>query len=221
MIVWMKRVVIIFFLKVLFIFFSVSQHCAPITKTILNEVSISRVNNSLNFQFEFIKNGGQIKDAYQLYLIAYLEKNKSKVFKESQKASNGKHLMNIYNEATTVILNRDIIKQSLRYDKIAGGTIYGYAASLNLKDISKKIILHGNFKKQDDFLGKFKVAVFIPFLDDKEYSVDLLQLPNDTHECNYDGRSALILQELDYTFKIYTRNDDNTKESYFIILEKK
>jgi hypothetical protein len=213
----MKRVSFIIFICNVIASSVAAQHCAPITKTALNEVSVIRIDSSLKIQFEFVKNGGQIKDAYQVYLLAYLKKDKNDVFEEEQKASfRKKQLVNIYNQNTTIILKKDIIKQAVRYDKAAEGTIYGFSGTIKIIEIAKKVVKHGNFMKENNYWGEFKIAVFIPFLDDKEHSVDQ-RLPKDTHECNYQGRSFLILQELNHTFKIYSEDTNNSDKKFYIV----
>ncbi len=214
----MKKNFCIIFIYIALVNPIIAQHCAPITKTVLREISVIRIDSLLNFQFEFEKSGGQIKEAYQVYLLAYLEKNKNDVFKE-EKNANGwrlKQLVNIYNQNTTVILKRSIIKQSVKYDKTAEATIYGYSESLKIKEIFKKIIVCGKLKNENNCWGEFKLAVFIPFLDDEKHSIDQ-PLPKDAHECNYEGRSFLILQELNYTFKIYSDGSNKSEEKFFII----
>jgi len=48
---------------------------------------------------------------------------------------------------------------------------------------------------------KFKIAVFVPLLDDSINSTSNL-LPVDKHECNYDKLPYLLYQPLPYTFEI-------------------
>ncbi|NJO90310.1 MAG: hypothetical protein HC831_16220 [Chloroflexia bacterium] len=84
-----KKILFIFFIFNVFVCSTNGQHCAPITKTDLNEVSVVRVDSSLKFQFEFVKSGGQIKEAYQVYFLAYFEKDKDAVFKEEKMKIDG------------------------------------------------------------------------------------------------------------------------------------
>ncbi len=77
------------------------------------------------------------------------------------------------------------------------------------------MIEHADFKENNKYFGKFKIAAFIPFLDSKEYADDP-RLPKDTHECNYAGKSALIFQELPYQFKIYF-NSRYEKKNYNVV----
>src|SRR4051794_22555604 len=52
------------------------------------------------------------------------------------------------------------------------------------------------------FKDRFRLAVFIPFLEDRSYSV-LDDLPEDKHECNYARERALLFQPLPYAFSIH------------------
>jgi len=194
-----------------------SQHCAPIDKTIPSEISVIRMENSLNFQFEFAKNGGQIKKAYQIYFIGYLDKNKEQVFEEQKKEElMHKQLVNIFNKSICVILRKDIITLAERYDKTDQASIYSYSTNISFDHFAKAMIEHGGFKEEDRFWGQFKIAVFIPFLDLKEYSTDV-RLPEYTHECNYDGRSALLFQDFPYLFKLHSRIEyDKKMGNYYI-----
>ena len=190
---------------------SYSQHCAPIDKTIITEISTIRLENSLNFQFEFVKNGGQIKKAYQIYFIGYLDKNKEKVFEEEEKGDlNQRHLVNVFDKSSCIIIKKDIIKLADRYDHNDTASIYSYSTNIEFENLSRAMIDHTGFKESEGFLGEFRIVVFIPFLDAKEFSDDL-RLQEYTHECNYERSSALIFQSLPYRFEIYLRDEYEKK----------
>ncbi len=113
----------------------------------------------MNFQFEFVKNGGQIKRAYQIYFIGYLDKDKEKVFEEQEKGDfNRKHLVNIIDKSVCVILNKDIIKLADRYDKADHASIYSYSANIGFNTLTKAMIRHAGFKKEEGFIGEFKIV---------------------------------------------------------------
>src|SRR4051794_18567220 len=58
-----------------------AQHCPPIVESYLSRVSIKHdvEDRALDLKLEYSKNGGQPKPKYQVYLLAYLEKNAHRV----------------------------------------------------------------------------------------------------------------------------------------------
>jgi len=60
---------------------AVAQHCAPITESYLSRTTIEHVPNGIAFEATYSKTGGQAKEAYQAYLLAYAD-SKSKALSE-------------------------------------------------------------------------------------------------------------------------------------------
>ncbi|HKQ79145.1 MAG TPA: hypothetical protein VJ810_35950 [Blastocatellia bacterium] len=184
---------------VLFVFlqvnqFGYAQHCAPIVESYLSEISVKHVDESIAVRVEYTKNGGQPKAKYQAYLLAYLEKNRVEVPAAPPKP--------VINQDVVVILHTQLIErnQTGRYDM---------EVSLNIDELAKKMIKHGQLAEKDQtnyggwgqYNDKIRIAVFIPFLEDQQYS-NLKALPEDKHECNYSHEQALLFQELPYSFSM-------------------
>ena len=79
-----------------------------------------------------------------------------------------------------------------------------------MNELARKVIDLGHLTDKDReapggwgyFKDRFRLAVFVPFLEDRTYSV-LDSLPKDKHECNYTRRRALLFQQLPYAFSIH------------------
>ena len=179
------------------------QHCAPIEESYLTTVSLSHQEENLKFHLEYFKSGGKVKQAYQIYLIAYLEKNESAVFEEQkEKGKINAQLKNIKNDSVVMILDTEVIR--LSENKVY---IYDYTVSMN--KLVETIVKKSKLDKKDRhsnggygyFNDKIKIAVLIPFLESTELSNDK-RLPSDKHECNYAGKSSLLFQPLPYEFEI-------------------
>jgi hypothetical protein len=75
-----------FLANVFFLLWAVSrvalaQHCAPITESYLSRTTIEHVPDGITFEATYSKTGGQRKEAYQAYLLAYAD-SKSKTLLE-------------------------------------------------------------------------------------------------------------------------------------------
>ena len=162
------------------------QHCAPIVESYLSGASVKRNKAGIEFQYTYTKTGGQTKDAFQAYVLAYTDANAKEVEKLTPQKAIEKGLAKI--------VHTQLAKRT------ESGT-YGIKYSLGTKEFTAKMLEAklidksrtadtGGWKSFDDDLH---LAVFIPFLDDKKYSV-LEDLPDDTHECNYRGDAALLFQ---------------------------
>jgi hypothetical protein len=192
--------VIKFVTIVLFVFLQVNQsgyaqHCAPIVESYLSEISVKHADESIAVRVEYTKNGGQPKARYQAYLLAYIEKNSAKVPSASPNP--------VINQEVVVILHTQLIERNQRGR-------YDMEVRLNRDELAKKMIKHGQLTEKDrtnyggwgQYKDKIRIAVFIPFLEDQQYS-NLKGLPEDKHECNYSGERALLFQELPYSFSIH------------------
>ena len=171
------------------------QHCAPIIESWLSQISVHHESKSLNIELEYSKRGGQIKKAYQIYVIAYLEKDEETVLNES--------FNNLKNDSLSTILTTDIISRTEK------GT-YQYNYSIDVNKLTKLLIKTKLLKEIDkisyggygNYKNKFKLIVFIPFLEDKKYSTSW-KLQQDKHECNYASHKSLLYQPLPYSFSIH------------------
>ncbi len=139
-----------------------------------------------------------MKSAYQAYLLAYPGKFKGEIEKAApQKSITEKHAFIVQ----TVLANKN---ESGEYE---------FAFQLKTKTLVQQLFDANliSHNEVDDFGGwkrfsePIRLAVFIPFLADKEYST-LAELPAEKHECNYSAAPALLFEslssELDVCFGI-------------------
>ncbi len=174
-----------------------AQHCPPIVESYLSQVSIKHdaKDQALELKLEYSKTGGQPKQKYQIYLLAYLEKNAHRV--PARRAAD------LIDKEVVRVLHTQAIERNDR------GT-YEFQRRLNMTELAKGIIELGRFTEKDrespggwgSFKDKFRLAVFVPFLEDRTYSV-LDGLPAEKHECNYTGERALLFQPLPYSLSIH------------------
>jgi hypothetical protein len=174
-----------------------AQHCAPIVESFLSQISIAHdsTNQALDLKMKYSKTGGQAKAKYQIYLLAYLEKNESRVPAPLP--------ADLIDKQVVRVLHTEAVKRS------KDGS-YDFELRLNMNDLAKKIIGLGHLTEKDreapggwgSFKDNFRLAVFVPFLEDSTYSV-LDGLPEDRHECNYTRERALLFQPLPYSFSIH------------------
>lgn len=173
-----------------------AQHCAPISESYLSLISIKHdpTGQSLNLKLDYSKRGGAFKEKYQIYLLAYLEKDEERV--------PGPATGDLIDKKVVRVLQTEVTQRDKE------GT-FPFRLQLDVQELAKKIIELGRLTDKDrqDFGGwgrfedNFRLAVFVPFLDDRAYSV-LPGLPDDRHECNYDRRRVLLFQKLPYSFGI-------------------
>ncbi len=174
-----------------------AQHCPPIVESYLSQVSIKHdaKDQALDLTLEHAKTGGQPKPKYQVYLLAYLEKNAHRVPAPLP--------ADLLDKQVVRVLHTQAVARNDR------GT-YECQWCLNMNELAKSIIELGRFTEKDrespggwgSFKDKFRLAVFIPFLEDRTYSV-LGGLPENKHECNYTRERALLFQPLPYSFSIH------------------
>jgi hypothetical protein len=166
----------------------VGQHCPPIVESYVSGLGVKRTKNGIDFQFTYTKTGGQTKDAFQAYILAYPDSKTEAIEKLTPQHAIESGLATI---AHTCIAKTNG----------SGDYTFGYSldtetfvsAMLNRKLITKSRTTNaGGWKAYD---GEIRLALFVPFLDDKKYSV-LGELPDDKHECNYRGDSALLFQPI-------------------------
>jgi len=174
-----------------------AQHCAPIVESFLSRVSVQHdyKNDAIDLSVEYSKIGGRSMAKYQVYLLAYLEKNEHRIPAPPP--------AKFIDKEVVLILHTETIKRK-------AGSKYDFDLQLDTNELARKIINFAKFTKEDEqglgswksFKDKFRLAVFVPFLEDRDYSV-LPDLPEDKHECNYPNNRALLFQPLPYYFSIH------------------
>lgn len=171
-----------------------AQHCAPLFETWLSETRIEHVEHQLKIHVQFAKHGGAgAKDAYQGYLVAYLDRDEAKV-----PAATG----DVIDPAVALVLHTQVMRRNGKAGA-PGPSTYDLDCTIADQDLVDKILALGKLGEQDrDASGSWdfykhhiRLAVFVPFLDDKKYSV-LDGLPEQRHECNYENDRALLFQAL-------------------------
>ncbi len=181
-----------------------AQHCPPIYETYLSEVSLKHVEGgSLRFQIEYTKHGGQYKDAYQGYLLAYLDRDADMVPPKPPEDTSDESYDDMIDERV-VILKTALMKRSeddRRFD---------FEFEIDCDELAEKMIEHGKLTEEDRLSNggwgmynfQIRIAFFVPFLENEKYS-NVDGLPEKKHECNYLNRRALIFQELPYELGIH------------------
>ena len=174
-----------------------AQHCAPIVESYLSQISIGpdKKRTALELEIEYAKVGGRRLPAYQIYLLAYLAKNEDRVPAPLP--------ADFVDKEVVCVLHTEVIK-------LAKDGNYDFAVQLDMTELAQKIIELGHLTDADradpggwgSYKDSFRLAIFIPFLDDSTYSV-LDGLPDDRHECNYLRRRELLFQPLPYSFTIH------------------
>ena len=177
-----------------------AQHCPPIDESYLGQVSIRHAagNQALELNVEYSKTGGQPKEKYQVYLLAYLEKNADRVPAPSP--------ADLIDKQVVRVLHTQAIERNDR------GT-YEFQRRLLMTELAKSVIELGRLTEKDreDFGGwgrykdRVRLAVFVPYLEDKTYSV-LAELPAYKHECPAGGGAgerSLLFQPLPYSLSIH------------------
>lgn len=163
-----------------------AQHCAGITESYLSEISIKHVKDTLKIKCEYYKVGGRKKEAYQAYLLAYLDQHANKV---NQSGS-----AEFFDPESVQVLHTQVIQRDEE-------GVYKLEFAISNEDFvkmmfkKKRLLEEDQSSSRDYYDAKVRLAVFIPFLEDAKYAV-LKGLPEDRHECNYRGLKALLFQQL-------------------------
>ena len=165
-----------------------AQHCAPIVESYLSGAQLKRNGHDLDFEFEYSKTGGQRKNAYQAYVVAFRHSSLAKIAKMTpQQAIEGKRCK---------ILHTQVAKKNKSGSYSIGWKLETQAFVKAMLDAGladeKEVSDFGGWKQFDSTI---RIAVFIPFLEDETYST-LKELPKDKHECNYRNDSALLFETL-------------------------
>ena len=174
---------------------TVGQHCPPIVESYLESIAVKHVKNGISFNIDYRKSGGQTKESYQAYIVAYSHSDTERLLGMSpQKAIESKAA--------------SIVHTQLASRKENG--CYGIECELKTKDLVAALLKEGRLdhKEIDDFRGwkSFKglirFAVFVPFLEDEKLSI-IKGLPEKKHECNYLEEDGLIFEMLPHTMSVH------------------
>ena len=206
---------------------AIGQHCPPITESFLSSSSVKRTKQGLSFKVGYSKTGGQPKKAYQAYIVAYSENNSDKIASLTpQQAIKDGLATIVHTQVAAFNVASDAPRAVQQTDELGE---YRVTYELNTEQFVEKMTeakqigkttSTGGWKSYDD---EIRLAVFIPYLEDENYSV-LEGLPEDKHECNYGGESALLFQPLTQKLTIafgIVRANRLAEGEYFIELNGK
>jgi hypothetical protein len=160
-----------------------AQHCAPIVESYLSATQIFRTEDGLRISMRYRKTGGQVKEAYQAYVVAYSQKNFDQVLKLSPQEA--------IEQKLAVVIHTQLANLNEKGEYEIGFSIKTNdleAEQLSLKNTTNI----GGWKSFDSPL---RLSIFVPFLEDAKYS-HTEGLPKDKHECNYSNLSALLFDPL-------------------------
>lgn len=172
-----------------------AQHCAPIYESYLSEISVKKSEETIRFRFEYMLQGGRGQNAYQAYVLAYLERDAARVPAPAPD--------DLIDPAAAVVLHTQRIQRNERGS-------FDLEFHIDGDELARKMIAHGRLTEKDRtehggwgvYQERVRIAVFVPFLEDRTYSV-MDGLPEDRHECNYGGDRALLFQTLPYRMSIH------------------
>ena len=174
---------------------SQAQHCPPIADSYLSALSISRTKQKISFTANYMKTGGQAKDSYQVYVLAYSDSNAEEIMSSSAQTA-------IENSNVTV-LEKQLAKRNDEGKFELAWELDSQAFVKMMVDddriSNKRLTNNGGWERFNDDI---RLALFIPFLDDKEYS-NIDGLPEDRHECNYMNESALLFEQLPHRLSVH------------------
>jgi len=180
-----------------------SQHCAPIGQSYLSEISLKEQQDDfVTAHIEYCKRGGNTQDVYQIYLLAYLEKNADTIptpVSEDAKQALGEPL---FDENSVIVLETKLIERNeegcFDYD-------YSQESDVLIEQLISELMSEEEVNDREswgEIKSPIRLAVFIPFLEDERYA-SLEGLPEDRHECNYRNRRALVWQRLPYRINLH------------------
>jgi hypothetical protein len=167
---------------------AIAQHCAPIVESYLSTIDIQRTKTGFDFEFQYSKTGGQRKTAYQAYLLVYADSNEDRIAKMTPQQAISEKLATVVN--TQLAKRNDSGRYQIRWHLDTKAFVQ--------KLLSEKLISMDRVEDVGGWKGyvdKIRLSVFIPFLEDEEYSV-MEGLPDNKHECNYLGEAALLFETL-------------------------
>ena len=171
------------------------QHCPAIVESYLESISVKHIDEGISLAIDYKKSGGQPKEAYQAYVVAYSDSNTNRLAEMSpQKA--------IETKVITVVHTQLAKRQE--------NGCYGIQCTLKTSDLVATLLKDSqiDLEKIHDvggwksFKGRIRLAVFVPFLEDEKFST-IEGLPESKHECNYLGEDGLIFEILPQTFTFH------------------
>lgn len=165
-----------------------AQHCAPIVESYLSAANITHTRQGIAFRLQYSKTGGQPKPAYQAYWLAYRDSS-------SKKLSEATPQQAIANKLVTIV-HTQLAERS-------DSGVYEMVWELETKEFVEAMLMANQLSvsRTNDaggwksFSDEIRIAVFIPFLEDEQYST-LGGLPEDRHECNYRADAALLFETI-------------------------
>ena len=171
------------------------QHCPPIAESYLESVSVKHMDEGISLAIDYKKSGGNRKEAYQAYVVAYSRFDTDKLLAMSPQDA-------IETKVVSVVHTQLAKRQE--------NGCYGIQCTLKTRDLVAALLKDSkiDLAEIDDvggwksFKGQIRLAVFIPFLEDDEFSI-IEGLPDDKHECNYREEDGLIFETLPQTFTFH------------------
>ena len=171
------------------------QHCPPIVESYLQSVTVKHTEGGIALNIDYRKTGGQRKESYQAYILAYSHPDSEKISEMTPQAA-------IETKMASVVHTQLAKRQD--------NGCYSIQFSMETRDLVATMLQDSRIDRQriDDYGGwksfrdRIRFAVFIPFLEDEEFSV-IEGLPANKHECNYLDEAALIFETLPQTISIH------------------
>ncbi len=171
-----------------------AQHCPPLSETYLSSVKLKHSKQGVDLEAVYSKVGGQSKQAYQAYLLAFSDSNAKRIAEMTAQQA--------ITEKLAIVVETILIKRDKNGD-------YPARWQLNTEKFVESLLKENLIAKErvDDaggwksFSDEIHLAVFIPFLEDKQYS-QIEGLPTDKHECNYANESALLFESISTSLSI-------------------
>ena len=171
------------------------QHCPPIVESYLQSVSINRTEDGISLDVAYKKTGGQRKEGYQAYIVAYSHFDSERISEMTPQEA-------IETKLASVVHTQLAKRQENGF--------YGIQFSLETRSFVVSMLKNSRLDPQKisdaggwkSFKDRIRFAVFIPYLEDQKFAV-IEGLPADKHECNYHGESALLFETLPQTFSVH------------------
>ncbi|MCA9077258.1 MAG: hypothetical protein KDA93_19685 [Planctomycetaceae bacterium] len=188
-----------------------AQHCGPIMESYLSEISLKHTREGeLVAHVEYCRGGGNPQEAYQIHLLAYLDKHAATIPTPVAEDAEPKMGDELFDESNVWVLETKRIE-------LGEDGCYDYEFKYDSKVLADQLISHlmseeevNDRERWGEIRSQIRFAVFIPFLDDQRYA-NLEGLPEDRHECNYGRRRALVWQQLPYRISLHRFAGDEPK----------
>jgi hypothetical protein len=181
-----------FLANVFFLLWAVSrvalaQHCAPITESYLSRTTIEHVPDGITFEATYSKTGGQRKEAYQAYLLAYADSKSKTLLEMSPRQAIESKLVSVLD--TQLVMRNASGNYPMKWELETHRLVEELLESNQISETRK-------FNERAGvYVEPIRLAIFIPFLEDIQYSV-IEGLPKERHECNYNRQPALLFETI-------------------------